>query len=160
MLLEKSTLVIFPKEETIMKNTDSKTVLEMFTKTVDNLVQSIDAEILSCEYSDAEDATARMQEVLNGIVNAMEKRNHCTPCEAAMINSFIDYIVADKKKIISGKRYIRSLEYHVNNSAFKEEEAKWKDYVTPPFDEETHQAAASNNSHKNKWAYDDDEDDL
>lgn len=132
-------------------------VIGLFTRTVDNLVQAIDAEILSCEYSDAEDATVRMQEVLNGIVNAMEKRNHCTPCEAAMINTFINYIVADKKKIISDKRYIRSLEYHVNNSTFKEEEAKWKDYVTPPFDEESHQSDSK--AITNKWR-DDDEDDL
>lgn len=161
MVLEEFTLVIFPKEETIMKNvtTDSKTVCEMFASTVDALISTIDAGILSGNYTDAEDATARMQEMLNGIVNAMVKHHNCAPSAAAMLKCFINYIAVDKKKIINGKRYISSLECQVGNNAFKAEKEKWEKYITSSADEESHQADSDSRS-KKKWAYDDDEDDL
>ena len=61
-----------------MKNvtTDSKTALEMFATTVDNLISTIDAGILSGNYTDAEDSAIHMQEMLNGIVNAMVKHHN------------------------------------------------------------------------------------
>lgn len=157
MVLEEFTLVIFPKEETIMKNvtTDSKSTLEMFATTVDTLISTIDAGILSGNYTDAEDATARMQDMLNGIVNAMVKHHNCAPSAAAMLKRFIDYIVADKKKIINDKRWISSLECLAGSNAFKTEKEKWEKYITSSADEESKTSRP-----KNKWAYDDDEDDL
>lgn len=159
MLLEKFTLVIFPKEETIMKNvtTDSKTALEMFATTVDNLISTIDAGILSGNYTDAEDSAIHMQEMLNGIVNGMVKHHNCAPSAAAMLKTFINYIVDDKRKIINGKRYISSLECQVGNNAFKAEKEKWEKYITSPADEEYHQKSKAIN---NRWVNDDDEDDL
>lgn len=137
-----------------MKNvtTDAKTTLEMFATTVDRMISTIDAGILSGNYIDAEDSTIHMQEMLDGIVNAMVKHNQCAPSAAAMIKRFINYIVADKKKIISDKRYINSLEYSVGNNTFKAEKEKWENYITS--------SADKGSRPKNKWAYDDDTDDL
>lgn len=52
------------KEDNIMKNvtTDAKTTLEMFATTVDSLISTIDAGILSGNYTDAEDSVIRMLE--------------------------------------------------------------------------------------------------
>lgn len=137
-----------------MKNvtTDAKTTLGMFATTVDNLISTIDAGILSGNYTDAEDSAIHMQEILDGIVDAMVKHNQCAPSAAAMIKSFINYIVADKKKIISDKRYISSLECSVGNNTFKAEKEKWEKYITS--------SADKGSLPKNKWAYDDDTDDL
>lgn len=160
MLLEKFTLAIFPKEETIMKNVtmDSKTALGMFATTVDTLISTIDAGILSGNYTDAEDSVFHMHEMLNGIVDAMVKHDNCAPSAAAMLKTFINYIVDDKRKIISGKRYISSLECQVGNNAFKAEKEKWEKYITSSADEEYHHT--SDSRPKKKWADDDDEDDL
>lgn len=138
-----------------MKNvtTDAKTTFEMFATTVDNLITTIDAGILSGNYTDAEDSAIHMQEMLEGIVNAMAKHNQCTPSAAAMIKMFIDYIVDDKRKIINGKRYISSLECSVGNNTFKAEKEKWEKYITSS-------AADKGSLPKNKWAYDDDTNDL
>ena len=138
-----------------MKNvaTDAKTTLEMFATTVDNLITTIDAGILSGNYTDAEDSTIRMQEMLEGIVNAMAKHNQCSPSVAAMIKMLIDCIVDDKRKIINGKRYISTLECSVGNNTFKAEKEKWEKYITSS-------AADKGSLPKNKWAYDDDTDDL
>ena len=145
-----------------MENTasDVKVIIGKFADTVDTLIATIDAEIGSGEFSDAELAANRMRETLNGIVDAMVKREHCTSYEATMIKNFINYIVSDKKKIISDKRYISTLEYHVSNNVFREEEEKWKEYTTPPFDKDPHHVDSKDSHQKNKWAYDDDEDDL
>lgn len=139
-----------------MKNvtTDAKTTLELFATTVDSLISTIDAGILSGNYTDAEDSAIHMQEMLNGIVNAMVKHNQCAPSAAAMIMRFINYIVDDKRKIINGKRYISSLECSVGNNTFKAEKEKWEKYITSSADEKSHPTKT------NKWAYDDDEDDL
>ena len=155
MLLEKFTLVIFPKEETIMKNvtTDAKTTLEMFATTVDNLITTIDAGILSGNYTDAEDSAIHMQEMLEGIVNAMAKHNQCSPSAAAMIKMLIDYIVDDKRKIINGKRYISTLECSVGNNTFKAEKEKWEKYITSSADKDS-------KAINNRWRDDDDTDDL
>ena len=155
MLLEKFTLVIFLKEETIMKNvtTDAKTTLEMFATTVDNLISTIDAGILSGNYTNAEDSAIHMQEMLEGIVNAMAKHNQCAPSAAAMIKMLIDCIVDDKRKIINDKRYISTLECSVGNNTFKAEKEKWEKYIT---------SSADNDSKaiNNRWRDDDDTDDL
>lgn len=144
-----------------MKNTtayEKNAVIGLFAKTADNLISAVDAEILSCEFSDAENATIRMQETLSGIVVAMLKRKHCTLSEAAMIKNFINCIAADKKKIISNKRYIRSLEYQVNNDTFKAEKEKWKEYTTPS--EESNQMDSESHHNIHRWEPDDDEEDL
>ena len=138
-----------------MKNvtTDAKTTLEMFATTVDNLITTIDAGILSGNYTDAEDSAIHMQEMLEGIVNAMAKHNQCSPSAAAMIKMLIDYIVDDKRKIINGKRYISTLECSVGNNTFKAEKEKWEKYITSSADKDSHQI-----NHRSES--DDDEDDL
>ena len=138
-----------------MKNvtTDAKTTLEMFATTVDNLISTIDAGILSGNYTDAEDSAIHMQEMLEGIVNAMAKHNQCSPSVAAMIKMLIDCIVDDKRKIINGKRYISTLECSVGNNTFKAEKEKWEKYITSSADKDSHQI-----NHRSES--DDDEDDL
>ena len=138
-----------------MKNvtTDAKTTLEMFATTVDNLISTIDAGILSGNYTNAEDSAIHMQEMLEGIVNAMAKHNQCAPSAAAMIKMLIDCIVDDKRKIINDKRYISTLECSVGNNTFKAEKEKWEKYIT---------SSADNDSKaiNNRWRDDDDTDDL
>lgn len=143
-----------------MKNvtTDAKTTLGMFATTVDDLISTIDAGILSGNFTDAEDSAIRMQEMLNGILNAMVKHNQCAPSAAAMISRFINYIVDDKRKIINGKRYISSLECSVGNNTFKAEKEKWEKYITSSADKKSHQTVSK--AINNRWKDDDDEDDL
>ena len=130
---------------------EKNTVLGLFARTVDLLVSAVDSEILTCEFSDAEDATIRMQETLNSIVDAMVKHKHCTSYEATVLKGFIGHITADKKKIISNKRYIRALEYHASDVIFKDARKKWEEYTTThPFDEShtTDSNDSRHNSHR------------
>ena len=112
---------------------EKNTVFGLFARTVDLLVSAVDSEILTCEFSDAEDAIIRMQETLNSIVDAMVKHKHCTSYEATVLKGFIGHITADKKKNISNKRYIRALEYHASDDIFKDARKKWEEYTTTHF---------------------------
>ena len=137
---------------------EKNTVFGLFARTADNLVSAVDSVILTCEFSDAAGATIRMQETLNGIVDAMVKRKHCTPSEAGVLKSFIGHIATDKKKIISNKRYIRALEYRVNDDIFKAEKEKWKVYTT--LSNESNQMDSDSHHNSHRWEPDDDEEDL
>ena len=75
-----------------------------------------------------------------------------------MIMTFIRRIVEDKRTIIMKNERIRYLESKEDDAIFEQEEANWKEYIAPPFDEESHQN--SKDRPKNKWADDDDKDYL
>lgn len=137
---------------------EKNTVFGLFARTADNLVSAVDSAILTREFSVAEDATIRMQETLNNIVDAMVKRKHCTPSEAGVLKSFIGHIATDKKKIISNERYIRALEYHANDVTFKAEKEKWKEYTT--LSNESNQMDSDSHLNSHRWEPDDDEEDL
>lgn len=140
---------------------EKNTVFGLFARTVDILVSAVDSVILTCEFSDAEGATIRMQETLNSIVDAMVKHKHCTSYEATVLKGFIGHITADKKKIISNKRYIRALEYHASDDIFKDARKKWEEYTTThPFDE-SHTTDSNDSRHNShRWEPDDGEENL
>ena len=135
-------------------------VMTKFGCTVSDLCRVIDARITDKDYANARSMVTKMETILKKIVTSMFLHDHIDTRESDMIMMFIRHIAADKRKIIEDEDHIRYLEFSEDDVIFEQAEETWKEYTMPPFDEESHQAADSNNSHKNKWAYDDDEDDL
>lgn len=104
-----------------------------------------------------------METFLKKIVSAMLLHGDIIDTrESDMIMTFIRRIVEDKRMIIMKSEKIRYLESKEDDSFFEQEEASWEEYIAPPFDEESRHTTDSKDSKaiNNRWAYDDDEDDL
>lgn len=131
-------------------------VITKFANSVSDLCRLIDLRIEEKEYTSARCLVSDMETFLKKIVSAMLLHDDIDTRESDMIMTFIRHIVADKRTIIMEKEKNRYLKSKDDDSFFEHEEASWKEYITPPADEET----KTNPRPKNKWADDDDEDDL
>ena len=138
---------------------EKEPVMTKFANSVSDLCRLIDLRIDDKDYTSARCLVSDTETFLKKIVSAMLLHGHIDTRESDMIMMFIRRIVADKRTIIMEKEKNRYLESKKDDSFFEQEGASWKEYITPPADEESHQAD-SKNSHKNKWAYDDDDYDL
>ena len=138
---------------------NEKTVMTKFANTISDMCRLIDLRIDDKDYSSARVLISDMETFLKKIVSAMLLHDDIDTRESDMIMTFIRRIVEDKRTIIMKCEKIRYLETKDDDSFFEQEEASWKEYITPPADEESHQVDSDSRS-KNKWAYDDDEDDL
>ena len=133
-------------------------VMTKFANSVSDLCRLIDLRIDEKDYTSARCLVSDMETFLKRIVSAMLLHDDIDTRESDMILMFIRRIVEDKRTIIMKNERIRYLESKEDDALFEQEEANWKEYIAPPFDEESHQN--SKDRPKNKWADDDDEDDL
>lgn len=132
-------------------------VMTKFANTISDLCRLIDLRIDQKDYSGARVLISDMETFLKKIVSAMLLHDDIDTRESGLFLMFIRHIVADKRTIIMEKEKNRYLESKDDDSFFEQEEASWKEYITPPADEESHQ---TDSCPKISWANDDDEDDL
>lgn len=135
-----------------------KTVMTKFANSVSDLCRLIDLRIEDKDYSSARVLISDMETFLKKIVSAMLLHDDIDTRESDLFLTFIRHIAADKRTIIMEKEKNRYLESKGDDSFFEQEEASWKEYITPPADEESHQTDSK--AINNRWADDDDEDDL
>lgn len=139
---------------------EKESVMTKFANSVSDLCRLIDLKIDEKDYTSARCLVSDMETFLKKIVTAMLLHGDIIDTrESEMIMTFIRRIVEDKRTIIMKNERIRYLESKEDDAIFEQEEDNWKEYIAPPFDEESHQTD-SKDSHKNKWADDDDEDYL
>ena len=135
---------------------NEKPVMTKFANTISDLCRLIDLRIENKDYSSARALVYDMETFLKKIVSAMLLHGDIIDTsESDMIMTLIRRIVEDKRMIIMKSEKIRDLGSKEDDSFFEQEEANWKEYIAPPFDEESHQD--SKDRPKNKWADDDDE---
>ena len=130
-------------------------VVESFNKSVKELTLAIDLRIESKDYTGARGMVDEMETILKRIVHSMVLHNHLDRCESEMVMMFVHRIAADKRKIICINERLRRFEFKEDYESFKQVKNGWEEYITPPYDEESHQD--SKDRPKNKWADDDDE---
>ena len=134
-----------------------------FANSVSDLCRLIDLRIDYKDYTGARVLVSDMETFLKKIVSAMLLHGDIIDIrESDMIMTFIHRIVEDKRMIIMKSEKIRYLESKEDDSFFEQEEANWKEYIAPPFDEESRHTTDSKDSKaiNNHWRDDDDEDDL
>ena len=134
---------------------NEKPVMTKFANSVSDLCRLIDLRIDDKDYSGARVLISDMETFLKKIVSAMLLHDDIDTRESDLFLTFIRRIVADKRTIIMEKEKNRYLESKKDDSFFEQEEASWKEYITPPADKESNDSKVINN----RWA-NDDEDDL
>lgn len=134
---------------------NEKPVMTKFANSVSDLCRLIDLRIEDKDYSSARVLISDMETFLKKIVSAMLLHDDIDTRESDLFLTFIRRIVADKRTIIMEKEKNRYLESKKDDSFFEQEEASWKEYITLPAVEESHQADSDSRS-KKKWADDDD----
>ena len=141
---------------------NEKPVMTKFANSVSDLCRRIDLRIDYKDYTGARCLVSDMEAFLKKIVSAMLLHGDIIDTrEADMIMTFIRRIVEDKRMIIMKSEKILYLESKEDDSFFEQEEANWKEYITPPFDKEYHQRDSNDSKAiNNRWRDDDDEDDL
>lgn len=112
-------------------------VITKFANSVSDLCRLIDLRIEEKDYTSARCLVSDMETFLKKIVSAMLLHDDIDTRESDMIMTFIRRIVADKRTIIMEKEKNRYLKSKDVDSFFEHEEASWKEYITPPADEET-----------------------
>lgn len=132
-------------------------VVESFNKSVKELTLAIDLRIESKDYTGARDMVDEMETILKRIVHSMVLHNHLDRCESEMVMMFVHRIATDKRKITCINERLRRFEFKEDYESFKQVKNEWEEYITPPYDESNQD---SKDSHKNKWADDDDTNDL
>lgn len=135
---------------------NEKPVMTKFANSISDLCRLIDLRIEYKDYSGARVLIFDMEAFLKKIVSAMLLHDDIDTRESDLFLMFIRHIVADKRTIIMEKEKNRYLESKGDDSFFEQEEASWKEYITPPADKESNDSKAINN----RWADDDDEDVL
>ena len=141
---------------------NEKPVMTKFANTISDLCRLIDLRIENKDYSSARALVYDMETFLKKIVSAMLLHGDIIDTsESDMIMTLIRRIVEDKRMIIMKSEKIRDLGSKEDDSFFEQEEANWKEYIAPPFDEEYHQTDSKNSKAiNNRWKDDDDTDDL
>ena len=135
---------------------NEKPVMTKFANTISDLCRRIDLRIDYKDYTGARCLVSDMETFLKKIVSAMLLHDDIDIRESDLFLTFIRHIVADKRTIIMEKEKNRYLESKGDDSFFEQEEASWKEYITPPADKESNDSKEINN----RWRDDDDEDDL
>lgn len=135
---------------------NEKPVMTKFANTISDMCRLIDLRIDDKDYSSARVLISDMETFLKKIVSAMLLHDDIDTRESDLFLTFIRRIVADKRTIIMEKEKNRYLESKKDDSFFEQEEASWKEYITPPANKESNDSKVINN----RWANDDDEDDL
>lgn len=141
---------------------NEKPVMTKFANTISDLCRLIDLRIENKDYSSARALVYDMETFLKKIVSAMLLHGDIIDTsESDMIMTLIRRIVEDKRMIIMKSEKIRDLGSKEDDSFFEQEEANWKEYIAPPFDEESHQTDSKDSKAiNNRWKDDDDEDGL
>ena len=130
--------------------------IEDFMKSMKQVTLAIDLRIEAKDYDHARSMVDDMESILKRIVSSMFLRDHISKQESDLFNAFINRLVADKRTIIYKNQKIRGLEYEADyNLFFAQVKNKWEEYITPPYDESKNSKAINN-----RWADDDNEDDL
>ena len=134
-------------------------VVESFNKSVKELTLAIDLRIESKDYTGARDMVDEMETILKIIVYSMVLHNHLDKCESEMVMMFVHRIAADKRKIICINERLRRFEFKEDYESFKQVKNGWEEYITTPYDE-SNQGSKNSKAINNRWADDDNEDDL